>query len=400
MRFAPSVRRRCSKRGLVIAGTAADAFLVEHPRATALPDLLAGATGPEDLIRAWGPDTRALVEELVDLGILLCAEDPDPAPEPVATRCRVRLSRSGIEIAGIERPARWLCRRLGPLWESWPGRAALLALIAMGVACLVAGRPHVPSVSAHPWIDALLGVALTLGCACLHELAHAVALVHYGRRPRRAGCGFYWGGLSFFVDSTEALTLPRRARVIQALAGLGVDTVTLSVLAVVAQLAPTPLIAAVAWRVTVLGLLSLVLNLLPVLCLDGHWALADHLDEPELAGRARAALGTAVRRRLRRTLPQGPAVVVTRERWLVIYGAVSLVGGVVLLAAAGLVWWSAAGDLASSLLSGDLADVVVGIVLVGPFAAGLLFSTLGLLLEVAAAGPVTAPDATAGSARP
>jgi Zn-dependent protease len=377
MKFAPSVRHRVSKRGLVIAGAEGDAFLLEHPRATELPGLLAGAADPDELVHAWGPGTRPLVDELVDLGVLVAHRGS--SAEPVrATARRVRLTRSGLEIDGLEEPARRIGRALGPLWLSWPGRIALLAVVAAGVFCLVRGRPDVPEFSAHPWVDALLGVTLTLGCACLHELAHAVALVHYGRRPRRAGCGFYWGGLSFFVDSTEAVTLPRRARVVQALVGLAVDTVTLSLLAVVAQVSTSPLIAGVAWRVAVLSLLSLVLNLLPVLSLDGHWALADHLDEPELAGRARAALGSALR-----------AGRVTTERWLVVYGAISVVGGVALLVAAGFVWWAAAGDLLAALLTGDLPDVVVGLVLVGPFAAGLLFSTLGLVLEVTAQPDVT-----------
>ena len=154
---------------------------------------------------------------------------------------------------------------------------------------------------------------LTLLIAICHELAHAVALVHYGREPTRAGFGFYWGALCFYVDSTAALTLTRRQRVTQALVGLAVNVVALSVCAVAAHLCSSPVLAIVFWRVSVLGLVGVAVNLAPILEVDGHWALADLLDEPDLAPRARRSLAPAMRGRR----PEAP--------WLAAYGAASLV---------------------------------------------------------------------------
>ncbi len=90
--------------------------------------------------------------------------------------------------------------------------------------------------------------------------------------------------MSFYVDSTPALTLPRRQRVVQALAGLAADAVTTSILAVLAVLAQPridPLLAAVFWRRAVLNAIAIVLNALPVLEVDGHLgASPTYLDEP------------------------------------------------------------------------------------------------------------------------
>ena len=183
----------------------------------------------------------------------------------------------------------------------------------------------------------LFALAATIG----HEVAHAVALTHYGQAPRRAGFGFYWGALSFFVDSTPAMTLPRRARVIQALAGLAVDVVTTACFAVAAQLTTNSLLAIVFWRLAVLGLVDIVINLAPILQVDGHWALADWLDEPDLAPRARRAFGAALRHRL-------PA----DQRWLACYGGASLVAGVVLITLSITVFWASTEDLIKALFSG------------------------------------------------
>jgi hypothetical protein len=256
---------------------------------------------------------------------------------------------------------------------SWPGRVLIGAVLVAGVWALVIGPPNGPEVSSRPWVDALLGFGIGLVLSAMHEFAHAVALAHYGRRSRRAGFGFYWGAISFYVDSTEAMTLPRRARVTQALAGLAVDAVTLSLLAVTAQLSTSVLLTAVAWRLAVLGLLDIAVNLAPILQVDGHWALADLLDEPDLGTRARSALGDVVRRRRD---PQTPA-------WLPWYGAFSLTCGIGLLALSAWVFWWAADELVLALFHGSVAEIAVGVLLVAPIVASVLFSTLGLLLEVA-----------------
>ncbi|MCW2616065.1 MAG: putative peptide zinc metalloprotease protein [Frankiales bacterium] len=376
MRFAPDLEWRASKRGLLLAGPTLDALLLDHPRAACLPDLLRDDPDAQELATRLGdPDAPRLVAELTAAGVLVPSQDTPPTRAAVPHRAVV-LTRSGAEVDGIATPARWLDRHVVPLLLSPPGRAVLLAVLLAGAVALLRGRPAGPHVSDTPTVDALVGLALGLLLSALHELAHAVALVHYGRAPRRAGIGFYWGSVSFYVDSSEALTLPRRARVVQALAGLAVDVVTLCLLALGAHLAESVLLVGVLWRLAVLGLVELAVNAAPVLEVDGHWALADLLDEPELGPRARTALGDVLRRRRR---PQTPD-------WLVLYGTLSAVGGLVLLVGAAFVWWAAMSDLVSALTDGGPAEVAVAVLVAAPFAVSLVASSLGLLLDVLVPG--------------
>lgn len=122
-------------------------------------------------------------------------------------------------LTGIAGPARWLDRYLAPVVTSRLGRCLPLLTVVAGAGCLVAGPPGRLS-GTSPATQVLLLLALGLLTSLIHEFAHAVVLVHYGRTPRYAGFGLYWGAVSFYVDSTPALTLPRRQRVVQALAGL------------------------------------------------------------------------------------------------------------------------------------------------------------------------------------
>jgi Zn-dependent protease len=210
----------------------------------------------------------------------------------------------------------------------------------------------------------------------IHELAHAVVLVHYGRTPRYAGFGLYWGAVSFYVDSTPALTLPRRERVVQALAGLAADVVTTSILAVLAQTRTGPLLAAVFWSRAVLNATAIALNALPVLEVDGHWALADYLDEPDLAPRARAALADLLHRR------RPPAGI-----GLAVYGAVSLLAGFALIAVSVAIQWRVLGGLITALVTGSVTDILIGCYLVIPLAIAVLVSLAGLIRQAVTAPP-------------
>jgi len=378
LRFAPGVIHRTSKRGLVIANRHGETVLFEHPRAAELPMLLAVALTPGELARRLGPPLEpGVIDELLAAEFLIEASDGPAAAAPARSPA-VTLSRSGLMLTGIAGPSRWLDRYLAPIVTSRLGRCLLLFVVVAGACCLAAGPPGRLS-GASPATEMPLLLALGLLTSLIHEFAHAVALVHYGRTPRYAGFGLYWGAVSFYVDSTPALTLPRRERVVQALAGLAADAVTTSILAILAVLAQTrigPLLAAVFWSRAVLNAIAIVLNALPILEVDGHWALADYLDEPDLAPRARAALADLLHRR---RPPAGTG--------LAAYGAVSLLAGFALIAASVAIQWQVLGGLITALVTGSVTDILIGCYLVVPLAIAVLVSLAGLIRQA-----VTAPS--------
>lgn len=371
VRFADGVTWRISQRGLIVCSFGGSPLLIEHANAAELPKLLTLASDYDEvvvLLGGAGAD-RQLVDDLLAEGILF----DHSAPQAIAAESRrIAFSRSGIEVTGIDTVARAIHRVALPILRSWPGRLVIAAVVLAGAVSLIVGRPGTPQVSQHPWVDATVGLILGFALAGLHELAHAVTLVHYGRSPRSAGCGFYWGAVCFYVDSSNGITLPRRARIINALAGLAVDVVTASILLTVSHaFAGTALVTGVCWRIAVTQLIGVIENGLPILEVDGHVALSDYLDEPDLSPRSRDALSRRLRGDSRGHEPW----------WLAAYGAFSLIGGVVLMVGSTWVWWLAAGDLVRALLSGNAVEMLLGLYILVPVALAALCSTVGLARE-------------------
>jgi len=383
MRFADGVTWRYSKRGLVVCAPGDAPLLIEHERAAELPELVTAAAESASLAGSLGGRCadETLVADLIAERIVADPHGAQGGTQAGVPMKRVKVTRSGVEFAGIERVARVVHRGVMPVLGSWLGRAVLVAILVAGAVLLFMGHPDGPRVSDHPWMDATLGFVLGLSLSAVHEIAHAVTLVHYGRRPGRAGFGFYWGSICFYVDCTDGITLPRRARIINALAGLAVDVVTAAVLLIVASAAAPVLIVTVLWRIAILQLISVIDNGLPILEVDGHVALADYLDEPDLAPRSREALGRKLR-----GIEQ-----VEAPRWLAAYGAFSMIGGIILIALGLWVWWIAAGDLVRSLWHGNAVEMLLAGYMVIPLVLAAVLSTVGLILEMVAAPSAPSP---------
>ena len=97
------------------------------------------------------------------------------------------------------------------------------------------------------------------------------------------GVGFYWGALTFYVDASQALFLPRRTRMLQSSAGILTDLVVCGSASIVAMAGGDATWAVVLREFAVLGYLNIIINAVPLLELDGYWFLADALDRPTLA---------------------------------------------------------------------------------------------------------------------
>ena len=203
-------------------------------------------------------------------------------PRPV---WRTKLSDFGktlsIEWDGAERLVVWLyrnglrhlCNRVGAVGH--PGGV----LGRCGRVLLGAGLGPVPL--HHPVGGGGLRRPLRTGPGHhLHPRAgDATVLVRYGRRVKSAGFRIYFGSPAFFIESSDALMLDRRQRIIQAFAGPYFEFVASG--SPPSCCGPSP---GRAWprssTVCVLNYFVLILNLVPLLELDGYWILSDALRCP------------------------------------------------------------------------------------------------------------------------
>ena len=161
----------------------------------------------------------------------------------------------------------------------------------------------------------LLGLNV-LALAC-HELGHALATKHAGRRVPAAGFLVYFGIPSVFVDTTDVWMAGRRARIITTAAGPAAGLVLAGLAGIVGLLVPEA--APWTFKLAFAWYLNALFNLNPFLALDGYYLLMDWLEIPNLRARGLAFVVGRLRRR-----PPRWAELDREGRLVALYGTVAV----------------------------------------------------------------------------
>ena len=332
--------------------TPVEADLVEELDGTVTVGALAAAATADD---AHDPgDVVELIECLDAEG--LCTDssvDVDAALDralhpPTRRRSFTKAIRTTtLEWNGADPLARALYRVGTRFWLNPVGLAAAALVSVVGFAALVsvvgdqgvAVRPQQAG-----WeLLALLGLDLVL--VFVHELGHATALVHYGRRVQGSGVHLYFGSPAFFIESSDGLLLPKRQRIVQALAGPYFEAIATAGAAITLWAHPDGTLGQVLYRFVIINILVLWMNLIPFLELDGYWVLSDSLEYPDLRPRSLTFVRGELWKRLRTHdgLDRG-------EWFLAGYGILGLAFTAFAVVSAVFFWERLFGDLVSSIL--------------------------------------------------
>jgi putative peptide zinc metalloprotease protein len=166
----------------------------------------------------------------------------------------------------------------------------------------------------------------------LHESAHALAAKHYRRTIDRGGVTLFFGVPYFFVDTSDVWRSPRRARMLVSAAGPMADLFVGGLAAILVLLRPDLALNTFAYKLAFACSIATLLNLNPLLQLDGYFILVDWLRIPDLRRRALTYLRgafwqTVGRRELQR-----------EERAYSIYGALSSLSVIVAIVVAIQLW--------------------------------------------------------------
>jgi putative peptide zinc metalloprotease protein len=168
----------------------------------------------------------------------------------------------------------------------------LLSLAGIVVfAYLVGARYGTPLVVAH---RLLIGGAVFIGgrflIVALHELAHGLALAHYGRRTSRAGLRLMFIFPYAFVDTSEAYFEPRMRRIVISAAGPVTDFSLAALFSIICAISPRGNVRDVFFQLAFAGYVGAFFNANPFLDRDGYQILCEWLRVPHLKERARAQL--------------------------------------------------------------------------------------------------------------
>jgi len=180
-----------------------------------------------------------------------------------------------------------LDRLFGRFLFSAAGPVALVALLVAAVAAWV--DTSLATVQIDPW-DVAGGFLVFIAAMFLHEVAHGLACKHYGGSVREMGLMFlYYVQPVPYCDTSSSYLFPlKRQKIVVQLAGTLGSVVASAWLALLLWLLP-PFVAVYPALLVGFGLntgYAVLLNSLPLIKLDGYYALADALELPNLRERA------------------------------------------------------------------------------------------------------------------
>jgi putative peptide zinc metalloprotease protein len=245
----------------------------------------------ERLVGPAGPGRLArLIADLADRGLL---DGVGAAPE---------VERPESKLARILRPrdktVTWVGDYFERAYHHW-GRAffsplsvtflALFALAGFGAfAYIVGARFGTPFVVANRLaIGGAVFVAGRFALVAVHEIAHGLALAHYGRRAPRGGLRLVLIFPYAFVDTSEAYFESRAHRIVISAAGPACDLTFGALFSFACWVAPRGSISDVFFQLAFGAYVGAFFNLNPFLDRDGYQILVDFLREPGLRQRAR-----------------------------------------------------------------------------------------------------------------
>jgi putative peptide zinc metalloprotease protein len=365
----------------ILRDEAGDRYMKMSEEGLFLWQLMDGAHTIEELCRAYvarfarptpGEALHALAR-LYEGGFVRfqdLAESKGPAARTGGDmpRLSVSLCTGYCWLSDMDRKVAALYRCLRGLYR--PLAQAMLLIVAGAGAIAFAW----PSTGSPIWTTGAMPRSLPIWLAGLalhvlvHEAAHAMTCKHFGRRVNRAGIGWYFFAPVAFVDTSDIWAAARLPRILVSAAG-PYSNLILSGMAALAALVLAPGDQKdVLWSFSFTGYVLALVNMNPLLELDGYYIVMDLLEIPNLRARALAYLGAVLR---------GRAAEEPRLRLVfMLFGAASLAYGIAV--GLGILWAyrSYIGDVAGAYLPHQFAQAI-GWILAGTMSLIILHRLLG-----------------------
>jgi CRP-like cAMP-binding protein/Zn-dependent protease len=268
---------------------------------------------------------------------------------------------------------KWLYDHGLKLFFKRPVQVVSAALAAAGVVAFVldARSNHFNLAGRSLAIAFVALIVLDYFMVFVHEIGHALILIHHGRRIRSAGFQIYFGSPAFFVDSTDGLMLDRKTQIWGSFAGPYAQMIVAAISALVALAVPHWFLSETLYRYAVLNYIVILMNLIPLLELDGYWLLTDLIQVPDLRPKSLSFVRNDFLHKLRSRER------LTRQEWgLTAYAIVGTIFTVFSFYTSYFYWKTIFGGLIARLWNGGLVTRVIllalAVYVLGPMVRGLL----------------------------
>jgi putative peptide zinc metalloprotease protein len=167
---------------------------------------------------------------------------------------------------------------------------------------------------------------LLFGLGFIHESAHGLTCKHYGGEVHNMGLMFLYLTPAFFVDVTETwVSATKIQRLATIIAGIWVEMVVCGLAMIVwTNTQPSAFVHDLAYKVILItGLAVIVMNLNPLLKLDGYYFLTELIGIPDLKERSTSFVSAWFQRSVLRLPAEVPSVPRRRVLLFLVYAVVS-----------------------------------------------------------------------------
>lgn len=329
---APGVVARCLREDgasyYVLKNPATHAYLKLSESDYALWEWMDGTRSVKDLVVAYFEKYHTLAFGRVSslVGELRAAGFLTDRPVNVFQQAREQLTRRDwtfrwrqlanafiqheFALSGIDRWITALYRYGGRLLFT-PAVQVLLALLALAgfigfVEVLTSQRYTIVATGGSYWLGLFLLWLVNFIIIIIHEHAHALTTKHFGREVRRGGLLIYYGMPAFFVDTVDIWLEPKPRRIAVTWAGPYSGLIVGGLCGLAAALLPPGLLAQLMFKTAFVCYVGVLVNLNPLLELDGYFILIDWLGIPNLRDRSFAFIRTELLNRLKTIFSASP----------------------------------------------------------------------------------------------
>jgi len=242
------------------------------------------------------------------------------------------LERSKALIQSVHKGIRTFLRR-PLLWASLAFIALCAVVFAPRFAAFLADKSNFEIAGSSVVGFFFYFFIILLPVIIIHEIAHGLALVHYGGTPEEMGTGFFYFGPMFYINTTDSWMLERWQRMMVSLAGPLSTLLIGSALIVTTSLGQFP--SFFSHVLTMAGFFcfySTLADFAPPFETDGYYVLRDLVNNQYLREESYGYVKTLFTRLLRRSVKEKSESFDSRKKAILLVYAFFSIGWIVYLA--------------------------------------------------------------------
>jgi putative peptide zinc metalloprotease protein len=189
-------------------------------------------------------------------------------------------------IRGVDRLLTSLYKLGGWLFYTPPAQILWLLVTVAGLVCfsiVMADKGYgIVAIRGNYLLGVISLIAVYILSMFVHEIAHGLTVKHYHREVPRGGLMIYFGFMTFFVDTSDIWMEGKRPRLAVTWAGPYANLILAGAASLAMITWPSFLLNPLLFQFSFITYLNVLLNLNPLLELDGYFLLMDFLEIPML----------------------------------------------------------------------------------------------------------------------